>query len=109
MSGLLLCLNPRSRGIVVDLAGLPMTPQLVAPLLLCARLRVVDEVAQMVQAGPQPMVPPRPAMKRMWPQDVAAGALTLQRTAKNARIKIPLRPAWMVRYDITGSAQDLRI
>jgi hypothetical protein len=55
------------------------------------------------------MVHPCPAMKRMWPQDVAAGALTLQCTAKNARIKIPLRPAWMVRYSVTGSAQDLRI
>jgi hypothetical protein len=55
------------------------------------------------------MVHPCPAMKRMWPQDVAAGALTLQCTAKNARIKIPLRPAWMVRYSVTGSVQDLRI
>ncbi|MCK5711868.1 MAG: hypothetical protein KAI25_04050, partial [Hyphomicrobiaceae bacterium] len=48
----------------------------------CVRLRLADEVAQTVQAGPQPMVAPRPAMKRMWQQDVATGALTLQRTRK---------------------------
>ena len=30
--------NSRSQGIVVDLAGLPMTPQLVALLFLCTRL-----------------------------------------------------------------------